>query len=236
MKDIKIRKTIDSFNFAIEGLLHSVRTQRNMKIHLVIALLTLIAAGILGVSKIEAILLLLVIAMVIVAEVINTAVETVVDMVSTQYHPLAAIAKNVAAGAVLVAAINAMVIGYMIFYDKLIDISYRVISEIRHLPVHTTVFSLIIVMLLVIVLKAKGSHGTFLRGGMPSGHSALAASVLTSIALVSASLLIAALAGILTLLVLHSRLEAKVHTLWEIFVGALLGFLVTVLVFQIFQL
>lgn len=235
MKDIKIRKTIDSFNFAIEGLLHSVRTQRNMKIHLVIALLTFTAAGILGVSRIEAVVLLVVIALVIVAEMINTAVEAVVDMVSAQYHPMAAIAKNVAAGAVLVTAIHALVVGYLIFYDKLTDISFRVIWEIQHLPVHITVFSLVIVVLLVIVLKAQGSHGTFLKGGMPSGHSALAASVLTSIVLVSANLLIAGLAGILTLLVLHSRLEAKVHTLWEIFVGAVLGCLTTVLMFQIFH-
>ncbi len=230
---MKIRKTIDSFNYAIDGLLYSVRTQRNMKIHFAIALVTLLAAAITDVSKFEAILLLIVITLVVVAEMINTAVEAVVDLVSEKYHPLAAIAKNVAAGAVLVTAVNAVVVGYLIFYNKLRGFSLSVIRGIENMPVHITIFSLVIVVILVISLKAMGKHGTFLRGGMPSGHSALAMSLLTSITLLSANVLIAALGGMLALLVLHSRLEAKVHTVWEIVVGALVGFLTTVLVFQL---
>lgn len=230
---MKIRKTIDSFNYAIDGLLYSVRTQRNMKIHFAIALATLLAAAITEVSKFEAILLLIVITLVVVTEMINTAVEAVVDLVSEKYHPLAAIAKNVAAGAVLVTAVNAIVVGYLIFFNKLRGFSLSVIRGIENMPVHITVFSLVIVVILVISLKAMGTHGTFLRGGMPSGHSALAMSLLTSITLLSANVLIAALGGMLAMLVLHSRLEAKVHTVCEIVIGALVGFLTTVLVFQL---
>jgi diacylglycerol kinase (ATP) len=233
---MKIRKTIDSFNYAINGLLHSVKTQRNMKIHIAIALITLLVAGVSKVSRVETILLFVAITLVLMTEMLNTAIEAVVDMISQKYHPLAAIAKNVAAAAVLVTAINAVIVGYLIFYDKLSSLSFQVLHTIINMPVHLTVISLLIVVFIVIAIKASGRHGTFLRGGMPSGHSALAASIFTSITLLTSSLLISALAGLLSLLVLHSRLEAKVHTLREIIIGALVGFLTTILIFQLVRL
>lgn len=230
---MKMRKVIDSFNYAIDGLLYCVRTQRNMRIHLAIAVLVLLAAGITKVSALEATVLLLAIAMVISAEMINTAIETVVDLIRSTYHPLAAIAKNVAAGAVLVASIIAAAIGYLIFHDNLKDITFDIAYDIEHMPVHITIISLAAVTVIVIIVKAFSKKGTFLHGGMPSGHSALAVSLLTSIILLSNDIVIALLAGILTLIVMHSRLEAKIHTLWEILAGAALGFIITILVFQL---
>jgi len=233
---MKIRKIIDSFNYAIDGLLHSVRTQRNMRIHFIIAILTLLAAGVTHVSRVEAVLLLIVITLVIMAEMINTAIEAVVDLVSSAYHPLAAIAKNVAAGAVLVTAINAVVVGYLIFHDKIRAVSFRIVYSIDNMPVHVTIISLVAVTLIVITIKAIGTKGTYMRGGMPSGHSALAMSLLTSIILLSGDVVIAALSGILTLIVMHSRLETKVHTIWEVIAGAILGMFVTILIFQLFRI
>jgi diacylglycerol kinase (ATP) len=204
-----------------------------MRIHLAIAVLVLILAGIMDVSVLETVVLLLVIALVIAAEMINTAIETVVDLVRSTWHPLAAIAKNVAAGAVLVTAVIAAVIGYLIFYDNLKDIPFDITYDIAHMPVHITIISLAAVTIIVIIVKAFGKKGTFLHGGMPSGHSALAMSLLTSIALLSEDAVITFLAAILTLIVMHSRLEAKVHTIWEVIAGGVLGLLVTFLIFQL---
>jgi diacylglycerol kinase (ATP) len=228
-----MKKLVDSFNYAIEGLLHCVRTERNMRIHFVIAALVLLLAGIMDVSVLETIILLLLIAMVITAELINTAIEAVVDLVCDTYHELAAIAKNVAAGAVLFSSIISVVVGYLIFYNKLEDITFNVTYDIEHMPVHVTIISLAVVTIVVIIVKAFGRRGTFLRGGMPSGHSALATSLLVSIILLSNDLVIGFLAGILTLIAMHSRLEAKIHTLWEVVAGAVLGLLLTLLIFQI---
>lgn len=230
---MKIRKMVDSFNFAIDGLLYSVSTQRNMKIHFIIALLTLILAAVINVTRMQAIILLIVITMVIVAEMINTAIEAVVDRIGSDYHPLAAIAKNVAAGAVLITAVNAIAVGYLIFYDRLNSVSLKIVGDVSNLPIHVTVISLTIVFMVVIVIKAVGEKGTFLRGGMPSGHSALAMSLVTSIALLSLNVLITGLAAILALIVFHSRMEAKVHTFWEVVIGGVIGFLVTLIAFQI---
>ncbi|MDD3612193.1 MAG: diacylglycerol kinase [Eubacteriales bacterium] len=233
---MKIKKLVDSFNNAIDGLIHSLKTQRNMRIHFIAAILVLILAGVTHLSRIETVVLFLTISLVIAAELINTAIEAAVDLACSDYHPLAKIAKNVAAGAVLVTAINAVIVGYLIFHDKLSDISLATIKRIPELPIHVTAISLVAVTLIVIVVKALTDKGTFLRGGMPSGHSALSASLLTSIILLSGDVTIAILASVLTLIVMHSRLEAKVHTLWEILAGATLGFIITIFLFQLFRI
>lgn len=122
---MKIKGIINSFKYAIDGLLYCVKTQRNMRIHFIIAVATLVLAVIAHVSLLEIIILITVISLVITAEMINTAIEKVVDMVSETYHPLAKIAKNVAAGAVLITAITAVIIGCLIFLDKLVKIISR---------------------------------------------------------------------------------------------------------------
>ena len=103
-----MKKLLDSFNYAIEGMLYAVRTQRNMRIHMIAALLVLTACFFYDISKMELLILLITITMVITAELINTAIECTIDITTNYYHPLAKIAKNVAAAAVLVTAINAI--------------------------------------------------------------------------------------------------------------------------------
>ncbi|QOT00922.1 diacylglycerol kinase family protein [Brevibacterium sp. JNUCC-42] len=103
-----------SFGYAIQGINHAVRTQRNMQIHVAVALSVVIVSIWLQVTRLEFSLLLLVIAVVWALELFNTAVEAVVDLVTEEYHPLAKIAKDVAAGAVFVAAMFAILIGILI--------------------------------------------------------------------------------------------------------------------------
>ena len=96
----------ESFNYAIEGVVHVLRTQRNMRIHFGIAVAVLATAGAVGVSKIELIALLLSIAFVLVAEMINSALEGAIDVATTSFDPMAKLAKDIAAGAVLIASVN----------------------------------------------------------------------------------------------------------------------------------
>ena len=163
----------------------------------------------------------------------NTAIETIVDMIKEDYHPMAKIIKNVAAGGVLITAINAMVIGYILFYDKIDKISLSFIKQIKTMPVHITAASLIMVVISVIIIKNINKSGTFLRGGMPGGHSALAFSLFTCITLISANALISTLGLLMALIVLHSRYETGIHTMYEVVVGAILGVILTVIAFQI---
>ena len=128
------------------------------------------------------VLLMLTIALVVFAEMINTAIEGVVDMVTKEYPPLADMVKDVAAGAVLVTAVVAIGVGYLIFFERITNIALVGITTVRNLPVHVTYASLAVVVLVVIAVKSLGINrrGTFLSGGFPSGHSALAFSLFTA--------------------------------------------------------
>jgi len=120
----KSRTLLESFNYAISGIMYSLKTQRNVRIHFLTALLVIAASSFFNFSAIELLIIFFTIALVIIAEMINTAIETTVDLVTEKYHPLAEIAKNVAAGAVLVASLNALVVGYIIFYGRLVKLFF----------------------------------------------------------------------------------------------------------------
>ncbi len=106
--------TAASFLFAWQGVAYVVRTQRNMRIHLGVATAVLVLAGALRVSRLELACLLLCILAVTTLEMVNTVVEAVVDLVTEEYHPLAKIAKDVAAGAVMTGAVGTAVVGLLI--------------------------------------------------------------------------------------------------------------------------
>jgi len=110
---------IESIGYALEGIKFVFLEGRNFRVQVGFAVLVTILGIVLGISDLEWLALILIIAVVLILELINTAVETVVDMVSLKYHPLAKITKDCAAGAVLVAAFSSVLIGIIIFLPKL---------------------------------------------------------------------------------------------------------------------
>lgn len=110
----------DTFRVAMAGILYTCRTQRNMPIHLLMAVLMCTLGFICKITSEEWLWLLLAITLVISSELINTAIEAVVDLTMSKQHPLARIAKDTAAGAVLITAIFAVIVGIYIFYMPLI--------------------------------------------------------------------------------------------------------------------
>lgn len=232
---MKIRKLVDSFNYAIEGIIYAVRTQRNMRIHMAVALLVLTACFFYDLSKVELLILTITITIVIAAELVNTAVESAIDATTNYYHPLAKIAKNTAAGAVLVTAINAVIVGYIIFWDKLTDITFIVITKVKQSNPYMMFLVLVIVSIATIVVKAIYGEGTPLRGGMPSGHSALAFSIATTIALITEEPLSIMLSFLLAFIVAQSRVDSETHSILEVLMGAIFGTLLTLFIFRVFS-
>ncbi len=159
---------VESFNYAFEGIIHVLRTQRNLRIHFLIAIAVLIAAFASGVSRFELMALLLAIAFVLIAEMVNTAVEHTIDVATTSFDPMAKLAKDIAAGAVLIASATAVAIGYLVFASRLQDPSARLIDRVRDAPVDLTLIALLVTVILVIGNKAVSRRGTPLRGGLPS--------------------------------------------------------------------
>lgn len=231
------RSTLKSFTFAFEGIVYVLRTQRNMKIHFAVALLVLSGSLFFDLSRVEIIALLITVSFVLVAEMVNTAVEAAIDTFGTAFDPMAKIAKDVAAGAVLIAALNALAVAYLVFYDRLESPSRNLVNLVRQSPWHISVIALVLVLLLAIVLKAIFHKGTPFHGGMPSGHAAVAFAGWTAITYISASLehgiLISVLGLMMAVLVAQSRVESGIHSVSEAFFGAVLGILVTTVLFQL---
>lgn len=228
------RSLLKSFNYAVDGLIYILKSQRNMRIHFGIAAAVLVTSLFFRLTRLEFIALLFSIALVLITELINTAIESAIDIVTTTFDPLAKIAKDVAAAAVLIASLNAIVLGYFIFFHRLNPYALTVLQQIKNSPAHVTLIIILVLVILVIAMKSWVKTKNFFKGGWPSGHSALAGALLTIIALLSGDALIATMGLILAILVFHSRLEARIHSLWEIIVGALLGILVSILIFQLF--
>ncbi len=112
------RRLTSSFKYAFEGICYVLKTQPNMKIHFTIGILAVIAGFIFKISAYEWLAMVIVIGFVLILEVVNTAVETLVDLYTEEYHHLAKISKDTAAGAVLLMAIVSVVVGLIIFLPK----------------------------------------------------------------------------------------------------------------------
>ena len=227
---------IESFNHAFEGIIHVLRTQRNMRIHFAVALVVLIAGLAVDVSRLELIALLLAIAFVLIAEMINTAIEGSIDVATTSFDPMAKLAKDIAAGAVLIATVNAIAIGYLVFANRVANRSARGLERLRDAPAELTIVALAVTVIVVIGVKAWSGRGTPLRGGLPSGHAAIAFAAwiaATYIAGRHERFLVSTIALVMALLVAQTRVESGVHSAFEVLLGGLVGALVALTIFQI---
>ena len=231
---MKSRNLMDSFNYAFQGILYAIKTQRNMQIHVAASVLVLLTSLFFRLTRLELLLLFLTITLVLVSEMINTAIEAAIDLMTDKYSIFAKIAKNVAAGAVLLSAINAVAVAYLLFFSHLNPITGQVIETVRQSDVHITFIAVMVVIFATIAAKAFFGRGTPMSGGMPSGHAALAFAIATSITFIAHHVLVASLAFLMALLVSQSRVEARIHNLFEVTAGALLGILITTLLFQLF--
>ena len=228
---------IDSFNYAFEGIIHVLRTQRNLRIHFLVAAVVIVVAVLVDVTKIELIVLLLSIAFVLIAEMINTAVEAAIDIATTSFDPMAKLAKDIAAGAVLIASVNAVAVGYLVFSNKVANRSADLLDRLRQEPAELTLAALLITLIVVLAVKAYTGRGTPLRGGLPSGHAALAFAgwvAATYAAGDTHRFLVSTIALIMAFLVAQTRVESGIHSALEVTFGALIGALATLIVFQVF--
>lgn len=228
------RSILWSFNYAIAGVVYALRTQRNMRIHVGAALITLVGALVLQVSTFGLVAIVFAICLVFVTELVNTAVEATVDVATQTYDPLAKTAKDVAAAAVLVAATNALVVAYLVLFGPMQRVASQGLDLVRAAPATLTVIALGLTLLIVIALKALTREGTFVHGGWPSGHAALAFGAAAALAYVTNSVKATVLAFFIAALVAQSRVEGEIHTIPQVILGGLIGALTVTAVYQVF--
>jgi diacylglycerol kinase len=211
-----------SFRYAYEGVKYALSTQRNLKFHFFAAFVVLLAALYVRLSKLEILFILLAVAIMIVTELINTAIEKTVDLAMPDRHPLAKIAKDVAAASVLVSAAFAAVTGMIVFYDP-IDRLFRNAKAMQVQPLSAgTVWVLLsLVVLTVIVIETRfADHGRLVR---PSLLTAFAFAVSTIIAFTASLTFVALLAYTLSFLVMLILYDKKNRTFPSLLLGGIIG-------------
>ncbi len=233
---MKPKTWFQSANVAIDGIIYSVKTQRHMRYHLYAALAALILSLVLNISRSDFTLLCMAIILVLVTEMLNTAIEKTVDMICEEFNPQAKLVKDIAAGVVLIASIGALILAYLILYPALqATLRARQWHPVKAPPDVVAFVSLAVVIILVIIIKAFFGKGEPLRGGMPSGHAAVSFSIWSATLCLSNSLSIIALTFLLAVILSWSRWSSGIHRPLEVVAGALLGAGVTFLFFAIFR-
>ncbi len=218
---------LDSFRYAVEGIVHVFRTQKHMRFHFFTVVLVLLIGLVLRLGTVQMALLFICVAGVLAAEMFNTAVESVVDMVTQAYHPLAKLAKDIAAGAVLITSINAAIVGSFLVFGKLRVAHLRLMLDRDPRPVPVMLTVVVLLIIVVLIAKIMGRKGSILSGGVVSGHAAVSFFLAATLIYRAMDLFTGILAFLLAFLVAQSRVEGKIHTLQEVVIGGLLGVLVT---------
>lgn len=229
---------IEAWYNAINGIVYTATTQRNFRIQLVLAVIVLALSLFYGLGTTEFLCLVFALFFVIFAEMVNTAIETVVDLFVDVYHPKAKIAKDVAAGAVVLSACNALIVGYFIFFnaENMKAISDSIFNNMVKSPQHLAFVAIILVVIAVIAIKAscskKKERGQLIKEGfVPSGQSAVAFAALTAIWINSKDIVTFTLALVLSLLVVENRVYNNARTKAEVVFGACMGVLIVMLVY-----
>jgi diacylglycerol kinase (ATP) len=229
---IRPKSIIESFRYAVDGILDVFRTQKHMRFHFVTMVLVLLVALLFDLTKRDILILIFVVSLVLISEMFNTAIEAVVDMVVQSYHPLAKFAKDAAAGAVLIATTTAVLVGFMLSIGDTATLGG--LNEIRPESAGSFIKVLltgVILLVMVAISKVLGKRGKLLKGGVVSGHTATGFFLAATILFVSRNAVAAILGVLMALLIAQSRVEAKIHSLREVVTGALLAMLFTALVY-----
>ncbi|MDA8169418.1 MAG: diacylglycerol kinase [Nitrospiraceae bacterium] len=230
-----LKKWLESASNAIEGILHAAKTQRHLRYHFYAAFAVLFLSFVMGVTKMEFLVISIAVILVLLAEMLNTAIEATVDLLSPERSELARIAKDVAAGAVFITSCGAAAIGVIVLYPYLGRIFASGFSVAKHAGQDIAILSFVFVLIAVVLLKAHFGKGHPLSGGMPSGHSALAFSVWIAITYITGNYIASALSLALAVAVARSRVTKKIHRPFEVVAGGVLGAALTFALFRIFS-
>ena len=238
IKDSRLynKNFIEACNNAVNGIVYCATTQTNIKKELILGTIVLILSLFYELSTAEFLCITFAIFFVVFAELVNTAIETVVDLLIDVYHPKAKIAKDIGAGAVVVSAVNSIIVAYFLFFREtnITEISNSLFSHMVSSPTHLAFVGLILTIIAVIVMKAGVEERKLISGVqttfIPSGQSAFAFAVLTAIWMTSRNPIVFCLALTLSLLIAGNRMH-DVRTFGEVLFGAFMGTLIMLLVY-----
>lgn len=242
MKREKDDKKLHNSNFieacenAVNGIIYATTTQSNIKKQLVIAVIVMVLSLFFELTRAEFLCLCFAVFAVIFAEMVNTAIETIVDLITDKYHPKAKIAKDVGAGAVVLVALNAIIAAYFLFFQKIGQVGTTVLDTMMQSRNHMAFVAIMITIIAVVAIKAAMSSNKEKLGRNRfdiSGQTALAFAALTAIWLNTKDIVIFVLTLILSVLIAENRVEVKSKSLSEIIFSSAMGILIVLLIYSL---
>lgn len=205
-----------------------------MQVHILLAMIVLLLSLFLDLSRLDMMAITFAIGLVLITEMFNTSLEGMLDFVHGEEHARIGIFKDIAAGAVMVSSIVAVIVGYLILFPHLQKFPLNpLISRLRAAPEYISFIALLLVAIFTVIIKAYFGKGTPLRGGMPSGHASLSFGAWVAVTFISQNTLVSLLVLIMAIMISQNRVRVGVHTHLEVVAGALLGSILTLLIFQI---
>ncbi len=236
MSQVRKNDILGPVKVALQGLVYTFRTQRHMRFHLYVVLIVTLLGILFNMRLREMLILLFVISLVLVAEMFNSAIEATVDLVQPSYHPLAKFAKDIAAGAVLITTIIALVVGALILWGEQLweEIKVSLTADTLGTPILARfILGALLLFVVVIVGKGLGKRGQVLKGGLVSGHAAYGFFIATAIMFITDQPVISGLGMLLAAIIAQSRWEAKIHSVFELSLGAAVGVLMGLVMFGV---
>lgn len=230
----KNKTMFSAMHYAINGIIGAFKSERNLRIHYLIGMCVFLFSLFFDFTKTEFACLCLTVGFVIFAEMINTAVEAVVDLLTDTYNEHAKVAKDVAAGAVLLAAAVSVVVAYFLFIDKITDATTVLLDTIIGSPVHIFATILFIVIIAIVILKGiyKEKNKRYTKA-FPSARITLSCAMAMYAWLITESEIVAAISFLLCLMIAQMKLERKTTTIVQAILSGLLGILLVIIVFQL---
>lgn len=228
------RDLLGPVKVAVAGLVYTFKTQRHMRVHLYMVMAVTLMGVLFNFSLREMLVLLFVMSLVLVAEMFNSAIEATVDLVSPHYHPMAKFAKDISAGAVLISTILALIVGAFLLLraDRWEAIKINLMSDTPSIPFAPRMaLGIFLLFIIVVIGKGLGKRGQVLKGGLVSGHAAYGFFFATGIMFLTDSMLVSGLAIILAAIIAQSRWEAKIHSIYELTLGAVVGVVMGLVLF-----
>ena len=233
LKHTKNKTFFTALRHALDGVIKAFKTERNLRIDYVIGLFVLICSLFFDFTKTEFACLCLTIGFVIFAEMINSTVEYIVDLITDKYDDRAKAAKDIAAGGVLIASVVAVIVAFFLFADKLTMATTSVISTIFSSNIYILFTIIFAVIILAVILKGFLGKGSNYSQVYPSARVALAFGLTTYVYIITKSILVGGVALILSIIIAQIRVEnTKTRPIYMV-ISAIIGVLVVLIIYQI---
>lgn len=220
---------------ALNGIIHAFKTEKNLRKDYLIGALVLFVSLFFDFTKVELICLVITIGFVIFAEMINSTVEYIVNLVKTEYDLNAKAAKDIAAGGVLIASLISVIVAYLLFIDKIRQASTALLTAVLSSKFHMLATILFIVTILVVILKglfSKDKDHNYVKS-FPSARVTISFALSTYLFIITRNLIVGGVALALSFIVSSIKRENDKTTIMQIVFSALIGILLVISVYQL---